>query len=206
MSEEYEMNYLIEVNKIDIGELVWKTSLEKNEYKIKIILKNKGFFGNLFKFSGEYEANGLITNNKLIPIKYRQKWITRKKRREVTIIFDGIFLSKLLLLPEEKEQAKIEYLGISNYLDPLSSFLNLMMGAKQSSTIDGRRIYALAFKENNNQVKKIIIKDYVNIWAEHKRNDLEYIEIVQTQDSKKTFMPSIIKLKYKGMIYQLKEI
>jgi len=114
------------------------------------------------------------------------------------------------LLPVEKEHSRIEYIGIKNYSDPLSAFLNLLIGNIKSKTIDGRRVYSLVvnenIKENNIITKKIVVKDYVNIWADHKRNDLEYIEIVQQTDKNIISMPLTIKIKFKGVLFKLKKI
>ena len=209
-ANNFKETYLVEVGKIDIGKLFWNISLSKNDYKISIILKNKGFFSNLYKFSGEYESRGLIVNNSPIPLKYKQTWITKKKERSVEIDFSKNAVNKLILLPVEKEHSRIEYIGIKNYSDPLSAFLNLLIGNIKSKTIDGRRVYSLVvnenIKENNIITKKIVVKDYVNIWADHKRNDLEYIEIVQQTDKNIISMPLTIKIKFKGVLFKLKKI
>ena len=56
------------------------------------------------------------------------------------------------------------------------------------------------------ETKKILIEDYVNIWADHKRNDLEYVETKQKYDEGVFFMPEIIKIKFKGLLYKLRRI
>ena len=104
--------------------------------KISIILKDKGFLSSVYKFNGKYETRGLIFNNSLMPLEYKQNWITKKKERSVNIVFKNGSLNKLFLFPEEKEHSRIQYIGIKNFLDPLSSFLNLLMGNNQSKTID----------------------------------------------------------------------
>ena len=105
---------------------------------------------------------------------------------------------------------RIEYIGIKNHFDPLSSFLNLLIGNIKSQTIDGRRVYSLVVDKNNTEdtiiTKKILVKDYVNIWTDHKRKDLEYIEIVQQIDENIISMPLIIKIKFKGFLFKLKKI
>ena len=57
-----------------------------------------------------------------------------------------------------------------------------------------------AIKKNG---KKLEIKDYTNIWADHKRNDLEYIEIFQEKASGSFMMPHKIKIKFDGMVFVL---
>ena len=56
------------------------------------------------------------------------------------------------------------------------------------------------------ETKKILIEDYVNIWADHKRNDLEYIEIKQEYGEGVFSMPEVIKIKFKGLLYKLRRI
>ena len=56
------------------------------------------------------------------------------------------------------------------------------------------------------ETKKILIEDYVNIWADHKRNDLEYVEIKQEYGEDSFSMPEVIKIKFKGLLYKLRRI
>ena len=55
------------------------------------------------------------------------------------------------------------------------------------------------------KINKIFIEDYVNIWADHKKNDLEYIEMKQ-KNNKKFSMPEVMKIKFKGLLYKLRKI
>ena len=79
--------------------------------------------------------------------------------------------------PEEKELSRINLFELFNYNDPLSSFLNILSGGSESKTVDGRRVYIMEKIDLDNKEKITIkIKDYQNIWADHKRNDLDKIE------------------------------
>lgn len=209
-AKEYKEVYVIEVGKINIGSLFWNISLAENNYKISIKLENNKFLSHLYKFEGEYEAKGLIVNNALFPIKYNQTWLTKKKKTKVEMIFDKDSLIELKLSPEETEHARIKYIGIINHLDPLSSFLNILLGQEQSKTIDGRRIYTMQVsgKENTNNIKtkNILIQNYVNIWADHKKNDLKYIEVSQKLNEKSFKMPLVVKIKFKGILLKLNKI
>jgi len=209
-ANEYKSTYLIEVGKIDIGKLIWDIKISKNNYKISLILKDKGFFSGIYKFNGKYEANGIIFKNSLKPLKYKQTWITKKKERKVKITFNNGSLKELLLFPEEKERPRIQYMDVQNYLDPLSSFLNLLIGNNKSKTIDGRRVYTLVVDKDNKKpgvnIRKILIKNYINIWADHKRKDLEYIEIVQQFNESAEILPTIISIKFKGILFKLRKI
>ena len=69
-------------------------------------------------------------------------------------------------------------------IDPISSMLNIIKNSKNNfKTTDGRRIYkmSLDFNKSKNSIvtKKIYIKNYFNIWADHKRRDLKFIIINQ---------------------------
>ena len=54
-------------------------------------------------------------------------------------------------------------------------------------------------KDENLVSKKIIITDYINIWADHKRNDLKFISTIQDLSNKNDFLPSLIKIKNKSI-------
>ena len=209
-AKEFKAEYLIEIGKINIGKLIWNIQMSKNDYKTSIILKDKGLFSGLYKFNGKYETSGLVFNNTLKPTEYKQNWITNNKEKKVRIAFNNNSLVELLLFPKEKERPRIQYIGVKNFLDPLSSFLNLLMGKNQSKTIDGRRTYLLVVDENyekdGSKIKKVLIKNYINIWSDHKRKDLEHIEIIQKSNEIVEVLPIIIKIKFKGLTFKLKKI
>ena len=208
-AEDFKETYVVEIGKIDIGRLLWDVKMSNDSYKVLIKLKSKGFLSKLYKFEGSYEAAGSVMKGSLMPLMYKQLWLTKKKRREVEIIFDNHSVIGLEIFPYEKEQARVEYNEIENHFDPLSSFLNILIGKKKSKTIDGRRIYSMMVEKQNNyatgEIKKILIEDYVNIWADHKKNNLEYIEIKQEYNEGAFSMPEVIKIKFKGLIYKLRK-
>tara|TARA_B100002003_G_scaffold83360_1_gene77822 strand:+ start:634 stop:1332 length:699 start_codon:yes stop_codon:yes gene_type:complete len=208
-AEDFKETYVVEIGKIDIGRLLWDVKMSNDSYKVLIKLKSKGFLSKLYKFEGSYEAAGSVMKGSLMPLMYKQLWLTKKKRREVEIIFDNHSVIGLEIFPYEKEQARVEYNEIENHFDPLSSFLNILIGKEKSKTIDGRRIYSMMVEKQNNyatgEIKKILIEDYVNIWADHKKNNLEYIEIKQEYNEGAFSMPEVIKIKFKGLIYKLRK-
>ena len=69
------------------------------------------------------------------------------------------------------------------YFDPVTSFINILHGSNEAKTVDGRRIYRLKKNEGENGNIILKIEDYINIWADHKKNDLEYIEIFCERNS-----------------------
>ena len=210
LADDFSETYVVEVGKIEIGRLVWDVNISSDAYKILIRLKSKGILSKLYKFEGSYESQGGFVEDSLMPFKYKQIWITKKKKREVEIIFNNGSITELKTLPYEKERLRIEYIGIENYFDPLSSFLNILIGKERSKTIDGRRVYSMVVEKKENhesaEIKKILIKNYINIWADHKRNDLQYIETNQEYSKEILSMPKIIKFKFKGLLYKLKKI
>ena len=209
-AEDFKEAYVVEIGKIDIGKLLWDVSISSDNYKILIRLKSRGLLSKLYKFEGSYEADGNIVGGSLVPLKYKQFWLTKNKRREVGITFDNHSIAGLEIFPHEKEHPRVEYTEIENHFDPLSSFLNILIGKEKSKTIDGRRIYLMVVEKQNGyetgETKKILIEDYVNIWADHKRNDLEYVEIKQEYGEDSFSMPEVIKIKFKGLLYKLRRI
>ena len=128
-------------------------------------------------------------------------WNTKKKSRNIQIKFKNKKVLNLQITPEEKELSRIDVRNLFGYSDPITSFIKILISKRASQTIDGRRIYTLSpGSEKINY--KIQIKKYKNIWADHKRNDLEYIEIFNDKDI--SFLPKKIKIRFKGSTFTLK--
>ena len=77
-----------------------------------------------------------------------------------------------------------------------------MLGGGSSYTIDGRRVYLLA-PSKTKMGQNILIKEYVNMWADHKRNDLEYLEFYKKD---KSLLPSKINIGFKGSVFYLNKL
>ena len=105
---------------------------------------------------------------------------------------------------------KIKFLGVSDAIDPLSSFLNILINNNSSRTIDGRRFYTMLVTQeslqNNIILKNISIEDYQNIWADHNKNDLSSIQFEQINSDSKFVLPHKIKIKYKRLVFILNKI
>jgi len=200
MAKEYSIEYNIKVGGLKIGSLLWHLELDLDKYTTTMQLNDRGIFSGLYKFQGEYRVRGKINNASFFPQEYNQIWETKRKKREVKIFFKKNKISKLIVHPEEKEVARIHFLKLLNFRDPLSSFLNILINNSDSKTIDGRRTYTLS-PTNDPNINKILIKNYNNIWADHKRNDLEYIEIYPNK--KVSLLPSKIKIKFKNILFEL---
>ena len=211
LTKELKAVYKVELGSFNIGNLKWIIKLEDDNYTMSIFLKDKGFISGLYKFTGEYHSEGKIFKNEFISSKYKQSWKTKKKTRVIEIIFDKTMVSVLTMSPKEEGVPRIKYLKVSGLTDPLSSFLNILIkNTTNLKTIDGRRLYKMSidFEKNNGNFvsKKIIITDYINIWTDHKRNDLKFISTIQDLSKKDEFLPSIIKIKNKGLIFKLTRI
>ncbi len=201
-AKKLEENYTVKTRGITIGNLYWQVKLEKDTYVTIINLKNKGPLSLVYKFKGYYKANGIIKKNILVPKKYIQEWKTKNKERNISIIFENNKIDDLKIQPEEKEAARINFLELEGYSDPLTSFLNIFLNNFNSKTIDGRRVYLLSPNKNDNYTK-VLIKNYVNIWADHNKNDLEYLEIYQNSNEN---LPYKINIKFKGSIFTVNSL
>jgi len=200
LAKEYNIEYNIKIKGLEIGSLFWHLELDLNKYTTEIKLNDHGIFSGLYKFRGKYKAAGKIKNSFLLPKEYNQIWETKSKKKVVEIIFEKNKISKLTLYPEETEVARINYYKLINYTDPFTSFLNILINNLPSKTIDGRRTYILS-PTNSSKKNKILIKNYKNIWADHKRNDLEYIEIHKKNEF--SLFPFKIKIKFKNIVFEL---
>ena len=96
-ANDFNETYVVEIGKIDIGRLLWDVKISNNSYKILIRLKSRGFLSKLYKFEGNYEADGNIVMGSLMPVKYKQFWLTKKKEREVKITFQENSITELEL-------------------------------------------------------------------------------------------------------------
>ena len=201
-AKKVEENYIVKTKGITIGNLDWKVELEKDTYITSINLKNKGPLSLVYKFKGYYEANGIVKKDILVPEKYIQEWKTKNKERDINIIFENNKIVDLKIQPEEKEVARINFLELEGYSDPLTSFLNIFLNNFNSKTIDGRRVYILSPNENDDYTK-VSIKNYINIWADHNKNDLEYLEIFQNPNEN---LPYKINIKFKGSVFTVKRL
>ena len=78
LAKEINSEYVIEVGKLDIGKLYWSIVVSETDYKIFIKLQDSGVFSGLYDFEGSYAAEGKIVNKSLVPLSYKQKWVTKK--------------------------------------------------------------------------------------------------------------------------------
>ena len=201
-AQNFTANYKVTTKGLKIGVVFWNLKKNTNSYTLKIDLNSEGLLSSLYKFEGSYLAEGLLINDDFVPKVYSQKWATKKKKRNVKMIFNKNKVYSLLLEPEEKETQRIKVVGLQDYSDPLTSFLKLLNGNNQSKTIDGRRVYvfSLNYIDEKLSKKSYTIKDYINIWADHKRNDLEKISII---NKKNNLLPDSIYIKFKGQLFKI---
>ena len=199
LAESFETKYIVKTKGLVIGSLDWVLEITNDKYQTSIELGSKGLLSGFYKFSGFYVANGRVENEKLLPLTYIQKWKTKKKSRDVKIVFNDLKGVEIFIVPEEKELARIKYEGLEGYSDPLTSFINIMLGSKTSKTIDGRRVYKLLSNKEKNK-RRVLVKNYKNIWADHNRNDLKYIEMYLNEES---VLPDKINIMFKGSVFAL---
>ena len=93
----------------------------------------------------------------------------------------------------------------------MASFLNILFNDKNDfKTIDGRRIYKMSVKSVNKEgskvSKKIFITNYLNLWTDHKKRDLNFIFTEQNMLEKDYFLPKMIKIKNRGLVFKLTKI
>ena len=200
-ANNFSAEYNVSTTGIKIGNFSWSLNINDNIYQTEINLKNSGIFSPLYKFEGSYLSTGIIENNIFKTQNYKQFWKTKKKTKIVKMSFDD-YLIELKQKPIEEEVARINLEDLYLYFDPITSFINILNGEDEVKTIDGRRIYRL--KKNAGEDGSIILKieDYVNIWADHKRNDLKKIEFFIEDD----FLPYEIHIHFKKRVFRLERI
>jgi len=204
ISEEYIKNYSVSTKGIKIGEVVWQLNKDENKYKVKISLKSKGLLSSVYKFNGEYLSFGKIKNSLFIPEHYSHKWVTKNKVKDMIIQFSQNKIDSTTQRPPEQEPPRVNLFNLENYSDPLTSFISIFYNRDSSNTVDGRRIYKMVAKQSLEKPKTITITitNYKNIYADHKRNDLEKI-IFSKQDG--LVLPDWILIYFKGSVFKVYE-
>ena len=201
-ANSFNIKYDVKTSGIKIGEFSWSLKIDSGKYKTEIRLKNSSFLSGLYKFKGLYVSSGDVINNRFQTRKYNQKWETRKKTKVVEMLFDDYLLS-LNQNPIEKESARINLYELYKYNDPITSFINILNGNKKAETIDGRRVYIMEKAGiDNPELITLEINSYINIWADHKRNDLKKIDFFLMEGG---FLPNKIKVYFKNRIFTLKK-
>ena len=195
--------FSIKVSGLKIGELVWVLEIDNNNYSNDIKLKSKGLLSAVYTFEGNYFSKGIIAKNKLIPGSYNYVWKTNKTEKTMSLGFENNTLSSLNQTPYEKEKLRVDVFNIKQTKDPLSSFLEIIMGEASSLVVDGRRIYTMNAKFNKEENKTFInISDYSNLWADHKRSKFEQISF-EKKDG--VLLPIKINIHFDGRVFKLEE-
>ena len=200
-ANNFSAEYKVSTTGIKIGNFSWSLNINDNVYQTEINLKNSGIFSPLYKFEGSYLSVGVIEDNIFKTENYKQFWKTKKKTKIVEMLFDD-YLIELKQEPIEEERARVNLEGLYLYFDPITSFINILNGENEAKTIDGRRIYRLKKNEDGSGNIVLKIEDYINIWADHKRNDLEKIEFFIEND----FLPYEILIHFKERVFKLERI
>ena len=200
-ANNFSAEYKVSTTGIKIGNFSWSLNINDNIYQTEINLKNSGIFSPLYKFEGNYLSTGVIENNIFKTQNYKQFWKTKKKTKIVKMSFDD-YLIELKQEPIEEEIARVNLKNLYLYFDPITSFINILNGKDGAKIIDGRRIYRL--KKNEGEDGNIILKieDYINIWADHKRNDLKKIEFFIEDD----LLPYEILIHFKERVFKLEKV
>ena len=196
--------YVIKVSGIKIGKLDWVMNINNKNYTNSLKLKSEGFLSAIYKFEGEYFSKGEIENKKLKPKKYTHLWKTNKASKKMTLLFDNNTLKSIEQKPVEEESLRIDVYNIKNAKDPLTSFLQIIMGIKKSLVIDGRRFYTMnALHEESIKQTTVELTNYSNLWADHKRSDFEKISF---KKNKEDFLPTKIFIYFDSRVFKLEQI
>ena len=202
-SEEIKKNYVVKVSGLKIGELSWEMRVTSDNYSNNLKLKSKGLLSGLYNFKGDYFSGGNNKNKELYSKKYTHFWQTKKNIKKMDLSFNKNKLVKINQEPVEEEKLRLNVFGIENTNDPLTAFLNIMMGKKNVLVVDGRRLYTMGANhdEKSNQTT-IQISDYYNLWADHKRNKFEKIIFEKRINE---ILPFKMLIFFDGRVFKLEE-
>ena len=202
-AENFYKEFSIKVSGLKIGELVWVLEIDNNNYSNNIKLKSKGLLSAIYTFEGNYFSKGVVANNKLKPHTYNHVWKTNKMEKTMDLNFEDNTLSSLNQTPYEEEKLRVDVFNIKETKDPLSSFLEIIIGEAASLVVDGRRIYTMNAEFNKEENKTVInIEEYSNLWADHKRSKFEQISF-EKKDG--VLLPIKINIHFDGRVFKLEE-
>ena len=119
------------------------------------------------------------------------------------LLFGEDKLVSLKQKPAEEERIRLNVFDVQYVNDPLTAFQKIMMGEKSALVVDGRRLYTMMARpnENNNQTT-IEIVNYYNLWADHKRNKFEKI-IFEKKITE--ILPHKMLIYFDGKIFKLEQ-
>ena len=202
-AENFYKEFSIKVSGLKIGELVWVLEIDNNNYSNDIKLKSKGLLSAIYTFEGNYFSKGIVANNKLKPHTYNHVWKTNRMEKTMNLGFENNTLSSLNQTPYEEEKLRVDVFNIKQTKDPLSSFLEIIMGEASSLVVDGRRIYTMNTEFNKEKNKTVInISGYTNLWADHKRSKFEQISF-EKKDG--VLLPIKINISFDGRVFKLEQ-
>ena len=202
-AENIHKQYIVKTSGIKIGKLDWKIEMSEADYVNEISLKSEGVLSMLYQFNGTYYSTGIIKNKKLKPSNYNHIWKTNKTNKNMSLVFQDDKLKSLTQKPIEKENLRINVFDIKHSKDPLTSFLQIIIGEKKSLVIDGRRMYTMnTVYDNKNNQTIIEISNYSNLWADHKRNKFEKLAF-EKKDGE--LLPNKIKIYFDGRVFKLEK-
>ena len=202
-AESFYKKFSIKVSGLKIGELVWELEIDNDNYSNNIKIKNKGLLSAIYTFEGDYFSKGIVENNKLKPHSYNHVWKTNKTEKNMKLGFENNMLRSLNQTPYEKEKLRIDVFNIKQTKDPLSSFLEIIMGENNSLVIDGRRTYTMNAKFNKKENKTVInISNYSNLWADHKKSKFEQISFEKKNG---VLLPVKINIYFDGRVFKLEQ-
>ena len=199
---EIKKNYVVKVGGIKIGELNWEIKIDSDEYSNELSLKNKGFLSAIYRFNGEYFSEGLINKKRLIPKKYKHFWQTKKTIKNMELRFGENKLISLKQKPTEEETIRLNVFDGQQTNDPLTAFQKIMMGEKSALVVDGRRLYTMMARPDENNKTTIEIVNYYNLWADHKRNKFEKIIFEKNITE---ILPHKMLVYFDGKIFKLEQ-
>ena len=121
----------------------------------------------------------------------------------MNLVFQNNKLKLLDQFPIEKERLRTDVFDIKKTKDPISSFLQIVMGHNMSLVVDGRRVYTMsAFVDKDLNQTSVELLDYLNLWADHKRTKFEKIAFEKKMG---VFLPSKILIYFDKRIFKLEE-
>tara|TARA_B100001250_G_scaffold57189_1_gene44290 strand:+ start:2792 stop:3460 length:669 start_codon:yes stop_codon:yes gene_type:complete len=201
--EEIKKSYVVKVGGIKIGELNWEIKIGDDEYSNKLNLKSKGLLSAIYRFKGEYFSEGLIKKKRLIPKKYKHFWQTKKTLKNMELMFSEDKLISLKQKPAEEEEIRLNVFDTQYTNDPLTAFQKIMAGEKNALVVDGRRLYTMISRPNENKNQTTIeIVNYYNLWADHKRNKFEKIIFEKNINE---ILPNKMLIYFDGKLFKLEQ-
>ena len=224
-SKEINLKFEIDWKSVHLADIEWDISLNKDNYSIDFVIQSYGMTDKIFKYKSVTNIEGLIENNQLHPLTYKNKTKSTKQDVYAYLEFslDGQILEFDISKKLNDDQLSMQNQFINQYqffTDPISQLVQYFLFQTDSNRmiVDGLNIYSLKYQnisdeifEDNNptiytgitQTINIVFPFFQGLHKLNKKNNLQEIKMnyIEVDDIKFPVQYDIKSKKFSAKLY-----